>query len=493
MIAMTRRATALIAVALLMVAGVACGGGAAETSATATTASGTAVKTAGGAAVNVKAHNYWKDGIDLYDSAEKQGWNDGRCDSVAEKFEDAADAQGGKFAEAWYMVGLANQKCGRTQKAISYYNRALSANAKLCKARVAIGVDALVAGRTQQAQQEFDRSVRDDPQCAEGYVNLGVVQRRSGNAKEALNNLRRALAIDAQYLPAFSEMALLYVDEAQNNPKALDLAEVVCSQAQKIKKDHPPIYNTWGLIDLKRGQIIDAAAKFQKASELDPKMFEAHMNFARITIGFRGYQDAATAYERALQLQPKNFDAQLGAGVAYRGLQQNPKAEEAYKKAIGLASSRPEPYYNLGVLYQDFMGGTVQDMRTAKSYFDQFISRAGSDKAFAGSVEEIQRRCKLTKTGQRPRGSTCVSGRFQNIELYLAAMKEMDAIEKLRKEAEAMEKAQAASVDAQPSQGSTPQAGPQAADAAPAKPAAGPEPAKAPAKAPVKAPAKPQK
>jgi tetratricopeptide (TPR) repeat protein len=481
--ATTKRIATAIVVGALVFGGAACGGSSPEASAAATTPGGAPVKTAGGAEVSVKAHNYWKDGSDAFDVAEKQGWNDSRCDSVADKFEDAADAQGGKFAEAYYMVGLAHQKCGRTQKAMSFYNRALSANQKLCKARVALGVDALVAGREQQAQQEFDRAVRDDPQCTEGYVNLGVLQRRHGNTKDALNNLRRALAIDAQYLPAFSEMALLYVDEAQANPKALDLAEVVCSQAQKIKKDHPPVYNTWGLIDLKRGQIIDAAAKFQKASELDPKMFEAHMNFARITIGFRGYQDAATAYEKALQLQPRSFDAQLGVGVAYRGLEQNKKAEEAYKKAIGLASARPEPYYNLGVLYQDFMNGTVQDMKTAKSYFDQYISRAGADKAHAATVEEIQRRCKLTKTGQRPRGSTCVSGRFQNIDLYLVAMKEMDAIEKLRKEAEAMEKQQMEQAPPAAAQESAPPSGP--AGAAPAE-----APKKAPAAGPAEAPKK---
>ncbi len=453
-------------VLLFGVAGGCGGSSSASAGPTATSTAGTAIKTGAGAEVNVAAHNYWKEGIAAYEVGEKQGWNDSRCDAAADKFEDAAEAQSGKFAEVWYMVGLAHQKCGRSQKAISYFNRALNANQKLCKARVAIGVDHLLSGREPQAEQAFDRSVKDDPQCKEGYVNLGVVQRRRGNSKEALNNLRRALAIDAQYLPAFSEMALVYVGDAQDNPKALDLAEVVCSQAQKIKKDHPPIYNTWGLIDLKRGQIIDAAAKFQRAAELDPKMFQAHMNFARITIGFRGYQDANEAYAKALQLQPKSFDAQVGIGVAFRGLEQPQKAEDAYKKAIGLAPSRPEPYYNLGVLYQDFMGGAVQDMRTAKGYFDQFVSRAGEAKEYAVAVEEIQRRCKLTKTGQRLRGSTCMSGRFQNIELYLAAMKEMDAVQKLQKEAEAMEAEQALQTKE-----AVPPAGPQKeSPAAPAPP-----------------------
>src|SRR6185436_7792389 len=126
----------------------------------------------------------------------------------------------------------------------------------------------------------------------------------------------------------------------------LDLAEVVCSQAQKIDVNYLAIYNTWGLIDLRRGEIISAAAKFQKAFDLDPKMFEAYMNFAQITIGFRGYEDARNAFSKALELQPKSFDATVGLGVAYRGLDQKDKAEEYYQKAISMNGQRPEPYYN---------------------------------------------------------------------------------------------------------------------------------------------------
>jgi tetratricopeptide (TPR) repeat protein len=277
-------------------------------------------------------------------------------------------------------------------------------------------------------------------------VNLAIMQRKRGieGNKEALSNLRRALAIDAQYLPAFNEMALLYLSEAADNTKKLDLAEVVCSQAQKIDASYAPIYNTWGLIDLRRNKIIDASAKFQKATELDPKIFEAHMNFARITIGFRGYQDAKAAYEQALSLKPNDFEAQLGLGVALRGLQENAKAEEAYEKASKMQPNRAEPYYNLGILYQDFMDGTADNMKKARGYYQEFLSRAGSDKRYASTVEEIQRKCK--QEGKRRQGkNACIAGRIQNIQLYLDTMKQMQEMEKLQKEQEK----QAAELEAQ--------------------------------------------
>ncbi|HEX7478008.1 MAG TPA: hypothetical protein VF331_09400 [Polyangiales bacterium] len=470
----------------------ACGGSAASggsgSGSGSATVGGKAIKTAGGQAVSQEAHNRWTEGLKLfklYDT--KGGWTSAHCDDAAGKFEDAAGAQA-KFAEALYMAGLSNDRCGNRDKAQKFYGDAIRANPKFCKARVAIALEHLRTGQSSQAEREFAQSVQDDPQCTEGYVNLAIMQRKRGieGNKEALSNLRRALAIDAQYLPAFNEMALLYLSEAADNTKKLDLAEVVCSQAQKINANYAAVYNTWGLIDLRRDKIIDAAAKFQKAMELDNKMFEAYMNFARITIGFRGYQDAKTAYEKALALQPKNFDAQIGIGVALRGLQDNANAQVAYEKAMKLDPSRAEPYYNIGLLYQDFMNGTADEMKKARTYYQDFLAKAGSDKRYAVAVEDVTRKCKVE--GGKKRGSSrskCIAGRLQNIDLYLDTMKQMAEMEKLQKEQEK----QAAALEAQEKK----DAEKAAAEAKAHPPAAPPADAKKPAAgdaAPAAAPAK---
>jgi len=159
--------------------------------------------------VSVKAQAQYADALKAFRSFEPKNWNEANCDAAASKFESIAST--GKFPEALYMAGLSHDRCGRTEKAKSFYDGALRADPKFCKARVAIGLAALSGGNEQAAEREFAQSVSDDPQCTEGYVNMAIQQRKRGLAgnKEALANLRRALAIDAQYLPAFNEMALL--------------------------------------------------------------------------------------------------------------------------------------------------------------------------------------------------------------------------------------------------------------------------------------------
>jgi len=290
-----------------------------------------------------------------------------------------------------------------------------------CARRVRAGLAHYHAQRLEEARRSFEQAIARDARCAPAYVNLAILQRKAGELKPALANLRRALAIDARLLPAFNELALLYLTMADSDEE-LALAEVVCSQAQKIEADFAPLYNTWGLIDARRGAITTAAAKFQRALELDPSMFEAHMNFARIALSFRGYEDAEQALRKALQLRPKSFDARLGLGVAQRGLGQLEAAERSYQEAAELAEGRPEPYFNLGVLYQDFRSASRDDMLRAREYFKTFLQRAGDSPRYGDAVADVTRRCKPTVPGRGRRSRGCQVGRLQNIEQILEVL-----------------------------------------------------------------------
>jgi len=424
-----------LAASLILLA--ACGGGTAEGGGgpTATDATGQPIRGAGGEAVSAEAHEHWSAALALFQRYEQQGWS-GHCDEAVDAFEEANDAQGGRFAEALYMMGVAASRCNDMERARQMYTRALEANGRLCKARTALGVMDLEAGRQPAAQAAFQRALTEDSRCTEAYVNLAIIQRQQGSpdsAREALNNLRRALAIDAGYLVAFNEMALLYLGQAQSNAQMLDLAGVVCRQAQQIDANYAPIYNTWGLVNVRKGNIIEALRLFERAYTLDNAMFEAHMNFGQITLSFRGYEDARTAFARAAELRPRDYDAHIGLGAALRGLaaivadpvererKMRAEVQPQYELATQIDANRPESYFNLGVLYQDYMSGSIEDMQRARGYFEQFVAKAGRNAQFAQTVEDVTRRCQDAQarpTGRRRRRPTsaCRPGRLQNIQ-----------------------------------------------------------------------------
>jgi tetratricopeptide (TPR) repeat protein len=413
----------------------ACGGGGAAKAGASTTpvnaakdSQGNAVTSSSGSAVNKEAAESWKEAQTAFDTNEKAGWKPETCESVSSDFKAANKDQGGRFAEAIYMSGLALDRCGKSDEALKFYNQALEVDGKQCGARVGVGIDHFKNGRESQAYSSFERSVRDDPRCTEGYVNLAMMQMARDGAKseEALNNLRRALAIDAQYLPAFNQMALLFLGRAADNVKALDLAAVVCRQAQLINANFAPIYNTWGLINMRKENVFDALRMFEKAFQLDATNFEAFMNFGQITLGFRGYEDAKNAFTKAVELKPKNYDAHIGLGAAMRGLGDAEGAKKQYEEAKAIAANRPEAYFNLGLLYQDYMSGTVDDLKQALTFYDGFVQRAGGNGELKGMVDEVEHRCQTDEAKKKRKSSkSCRPGRRQNIQLAIEAMAEM--------------------------------------------------------------------
>jgi tetratricopeptide (TPR) repeat protein len=408
---------------------VACGGGegstgnqtAAVPSDVARTEGGEAITTADGSAVSKKAHSKWEASLEGFEANEKSGWTSSKCNESSKAFERVADAQGGKFAEAHYMAGLSLSRCG-DEDAYKHYEQALKVDSKFCKARVAMGLRDLDAGRTSQAKSAFERSIADDPQCTSGYTNLAIVQRAQGQNDEALKNLRRALAIESDYLAAFNQMALLHYDRGRaGKPAELDLAEVVCRQAQMLDADYAPIYNTWGLIKVYKGDVISALRFFQRAITLDPDLFEAQMNFGGVTISFRGYEDGRKAFERAVALEPGSYDAAIGLGTALRGLARFDEAEQQFERAKQIDASRPEAYFNLGVLYQDYRSGSVADLKKAKGYFSEFLKRAGGKTEFRASVQDVNTRC-AQKPSKKRGAPKCRPGRMQNIDISIEAM-----------------------------------------------------------------------
>ncbi|MGB0678517.1 MAG: tetratricopeptide repeat protein [Polyangiales bacterium] len=418
----------------------ACGGSAGKGGTTpAKDSSGRSVVTSAGVKVSAKAHALWLKGLKAFDAGEKKGWSASACKQVKGYFEDAVDAQDGRFAEAIYMQGAVESRCGDTGDAVKHYREALQVNPKLCDARAAIGLDHLLASRLGPAQQEFQRALRDDPQCTEAYVNLAVVQARrsGGKSPEAVKNLRRALAIESDYLPAFNQMALFYLREGRRSKsdERLDLAEIVCKQATLLDANYAPIYNTWGLVKMERENIIEALRLFEKAIRLDRKMFEGHMNFGEVTLSFRGYQDAKRSFDAALRLQPKNYEAHIGLGAALRGLKQVAAAEKQYKQAMKLNGKRPEAYYNLGLLYQDYMSGSVSDLKAAKNYYNQFLRRASTKGRYKAAVDDVRRSCAAAKTkrGRKrrlKRTRKCRPGRLQNINTALQALQAAAAMQR---------------------------------------------------------------
>jgi Flp pilus assembly protein TadD len=261
---------------------------------------------------------------------------------------------------------------------------------------------------------------------------------------QAVSNLRTVLALDSNNLQAFSTLAFIYYDM-----NMLEMAKLVGNQAikkadeiatgkfeeekveeaaegkagkgsKKAKKEKPGkeggddeggklakevnvretgtgvtddmkkqlavVYNTLGLIELKKKNISPAIKNFKQAVSLNANFAEARLNLAALSLNNRDYNTAEENFRTVLQLLPKNYEASIGLGVALRGNKKIDDAETQYKAAQHLDPSNPASYFNLGLLYQDYKDGQKPVLHTAQDYYRQFLSHVN------GSTSESLKR-----------------------------------------------------------------------------------------------------
>jgi tetratricopeptide (TPR) repeat protein len=102
-----------------------------------------------------------------------------------------------------YDLGVIAQSTGHPDAAISYYNKALAANAAYQPAMYNEAI-LLESSHPQQAIALYENVVKIDPKAATAYLRLAVVQAEQGDSADAKANDAKAVSID----PAFSKYKL---------------------------------------------------------------------------------------------------------------------------------------------------------------------------------------------------------------------------------------------------------------------------------------------
>jgi tetratricopeptide (TPR) repeat protein len=392
-----------------------------------------------------------------YASAKKSGGLSGsECSSVSDAFKSVADSNPG-LLEARFDQGAVLAECGRDEDAdriwrgMTNYGPAITnlgfaawkrgekgeAESDFNKA---IQVDPL---HTVEALNNLAQILRDKARHASGDEKKGYVQ-------QAVNKLRIALALDSNNLEAFSTLAFIYYDmnmlemaklvgnqaiakadeiatgkfaeekveeaaegkagkgkkakkekkegggddsEGGKLAKEVNVREEGTGVTPEMKRNLAVVYNTLGLVELKKKNISPAIKQFKQAVEMNPKLAEARLNLAVLSLNNRDYNTAEENFHKVLELQPKNYEAAIGLGVALRGNKKIEEAEAQYNSASKLDSSNPWSYFNLGLLYQDYKDGQKPALHKAQDYYREFLGHA-NDKTPDSYRKEAEKRIK---------------------------------------------------------------------------------------------------
>ncbi len=269
----------------------------------------------------------------------------------------------------------------------------------------------------------------------EALVNLGMLYIKRNNQTadnegptdlaRAKKYIQSALAVDDGFMPAFNQLAILYMETANQkagrdakqktatnaakkqkkvDTQALELAALVCSQAIRKNPKYAPIHNTAGMIQVELANLNSAVGEFNNARTIDPTFYEAQMNYAAVNLAFRGFAQAEEAYRAALKMRPTDYDAHLGLALALRGQIDDSNFDKKVAEAAAeidaakkAAPDRAETYYNEAILTQEYKAksggkGGEGELLNAKGLFGQFVQKAGSAAEFADAVKRSKDR-----------------------------------------------------------------------------------------------------
>jgi tetratricopeptide (TPR) repeat protein len=391
--------------------------------------------------ISAEAREDFDKAAKAYKAAAKEGWNEKNCEKVAEEFEEVADDHGG-LAEAMYNVGVVWRNCDQMDKAKAAFEKTLKKHPKNQLSMTHLAILELEKGNTDKAEKWIKDAVaagRNALEAVPAYTLAGQLLRekaKKGDSEaysKAQRSLRTALAIEAKYIAALFQLAMLYYDIAvqEKKPSYLTLASLVCGQAIKLDPEYAPIYYAVAKIHLQKDELVKALTAFETAFKKDPNMYEAYMAFGAINLSFRGYESAKMAFENATRLKPKNYDAHMGLGVALRGLNDYEGAKAEYKKAADIDPARTDYIFNLGLLEMDYTNdGTPEGFEKAAKVFEKFIAKANAE--HKKSPCKRKKRCKEKSWVEKAEERIALCKK--NAEQIREAEREMAELEKLAAE-----------------------------------------------------------
>ncbi|HUI06607.1 MAG TPA: tetratricopeptide repeat protein [Verrucomicrobiae bacterium] len=106
-------------------------------------------------------------------------------------------------------LGLALQREGRIQEAITYWEQVLRLNPNYVDAHYNLALVLEQAGRTNDAITHFERVLWINPHDAEAHCNLGTALERAGRIEEARGNYQEALRLKPDFVEAQRALARL--------------------------------------------------------------------------------------------------------------------------------------------------------------------------------------------------------------------------------------------------------------------------------------------
>jgi tetratricopeptide (TPR) repeat protein len=173
-------------------------------------------------------------------------------------------------------------------------------------------------GKYDEAIAKFNEVIAEAPKCVECYNNIGTNYMRKKDFDKAEEAFKKAIEVNPDSVEAYNGLATVY-----NGQKKFDQAAEASAQAQKLASaaggtgggaSAGTVFNQ-GIIAWNAGKVPEAKKLFEQATQLDPKLADAHYWLGMATVNEGKLPEAAKHFEEYLKLAPTGNYAEQAKGI----------------------------------------------------------------------------------------------------------------------------------------------------------------------------------
>ncbi|HEU4729064.1 MAG TPA: tetratricopeptide repeat protein, partial [Kofleriaceae bacterium] len=233
-------------------------------------------------------------------------------------------------------------------RAISNYERALTANPRWFPAHIALGVLAWQGRRLEVAEDHLVRAADIAPWSGIALGMLARFRSETGRGEVALEALEQE-ALELPYGGLAAHLGRACYAVFDDNDRAVRLLEVATGAAPEDAGTHHDLARAYHAV----GRFEDAVRSARRAVALSPDLAEAWILLGRSCVVLDRHPEAIEALERGLTRFPDDPLARGSYAIALAGAGDPRRAIDEYEKALAIVPDEGSLLYNLAsTLYE---------------------------------------------------------------------------------------------------------------------------------------------
>ena len=204
-------------------------------------------------------------------------------------------------------LGLIFKKLGENQKAIGYFEKAISIDPNYVIALNNLGIIFKELRENQKAIDYFEKAIAINPNFANALNNLGIIFQELRENQKAKDCYEKAIAINPNYVNALNNLGTIFQALGENQK-----AKGCYEKAIAINPNFANAHYNLGVIFKELGENQKAKGCYEKTISINPNFANAYRNLANLFYLIGEFQNAKECFEKAIQIKPGNVHVSNG-------------------------------------------------------------------------------------------------------------------------------------------------------------------------------------